>query len=313
MEKNRGLIFDIQSFSVHDGPGTRTTVFLKGCPLRCEWCANPEGWNPKRELMFASMSCKLEGGCHACIGSCTSDAVKQGSKTVNLDYDKCAKCSTFECTSVCYNEALKVCGTWYSIPELMRILDRDAMFWDEKGGVTFSGGEVFYQKEFLKSSLIACKESFIHTAIETSAFAETKSFLEIMQYVDFAFIDVKHMDSIKHREKTGVPNEIILNNIRALVGSDWPGRLVLRVPIIAGFNDAEENMESTAGFMESLGLFEINLLPFHHLGASKWDQLNRNYDKYRNMPPTTSEKLQKLQDIFLSRHIACYTSSETPF
>ncbi|SFC91954.1 4-hydroxyphenylacetate decarboxylase activase [Clostridium uliginosum] len=313
MDEKKGLIFDIQSYSVHDGPGCRTTCFMSGCFLKCEWCANPESWTNKQKIMFAEGKCKHENGCNRCEKACNNKAIsfsKDGK--LKMNWEVCRICDTFECAKVCYNEALRVCGKSYTVTSLLKILNRDREFWGKNGGVTFSGGEPFYQSEFLLSILKKCREAYINTAIETTAFIDTSIFLETMKYVDFAFIDVKHMNRDKHKEKTGVYNDLILKNIEALVNSKWQGRLVLRMPVIYDFNDTEENAIATAEFMERLGIYEINLLPFHRMGDSKWNQLGNKYS-YSNQEPTSEEKMDMLQEIFLDRKIACYVGSNTSF
>jgi pyruvate formate lyase activating enzyme len=313
MDEKKGLFFDIQSYSVHDGPGCRTTCFMSGCFLQCEWCANPESWIHKKKIMFAEGKCKHNQGCTRCEAACTQKAISfNDEEKIIINWDTCRDCTTFECSKVCYNEALRICGKYYTETELLKILSRDRQFWGNNGGVTFSGGEPFYQSEFLLSMLKKCKEAYINTAIETTAFIDTNIFLDIMNYVDFAFIDVKHMNRYKHKEKTGVYNDLILKNIEALASSSWNGRVVLRMPVIKNFNDTEKNILETAEFMERLGLFEINLLPFHRMGDSKWNQLGKKY-AYSKDEATSEDKMNNLQEIFLNRKIACYVGSETTF
>jgi pyruvate formate lyase activating enzyme len=313
MEEKKGLFFDIQSYSVHDGPGCRTTCFMSGCYLQCEWCANPESWLNKQKIMFAEQKCKHNQGCVRCRDACSKKAVSfNEDNKLELNWEICRSCSTLECARVCYNEALRICGKYYTVEQLMKLFSRDRQFWGTKGGVTFSGGEPFYQREILLEALKKCKEAYINTAVETTAFIDTDIFLETMRYVDFAFIDIKHMDREKHREKTGQYNDLILKNIEALKKSDWKGRLVLRTPVISGFNDSRENALATIDFMNKLGLYEINLLPFHRMGDSKWTQLGEKY-AYSSEQATPAEKMEELQDLFLESRIACYIGSETGF
>jgi len=315
LEEQKGLIFDIQPYSVHDGPGCRTLVFLSGCPLRCEWCANPEGIEFRKRIMYTSQKCKNRvNGCVRCIEACPHNAIKIGNdeRPIIIDRNLCKNCDSYNCVKACIYEALRLSGEWMTLPELMRVFDRDRQYWGSNGGVTFSGGEAFVQKDFLLAALKRCKEAYIHTAIETTAHVPTDVFLEVMQYVDFAFIDVKHMDSKKHKEKTGVNNELILKNVEALTTLGWEGRLVLRIPIIRNYNDTDENILSVINFMKKIGLFEVNILPFHRLGATKWEQLGMDY-KYKDEVPTAPEKLDHIQDLFLDQRIACYKGHETPF
>ena len=311
---DKALIFDIQGFSVHDGPGARTLIFFAGCPLRCAWCSNPEGLELKQKVMFVSKRCKRSKyACTRCIDACPRGAVKptgagEGAP-VAFDHDVCAACDTYECVASCYAEAIKLSGTWMGQDEVRDVILRDRKYWSDGGGVTFSGGEALMQHEFVRELARWCKGQRIHTAIETTAFAERSVFMDAMQHIDFAFIDVKHMDSERHLEKTGVCNDLILGNITALAQSDWQGRLILRMPVIREYNDTDENILALAAFMEGLGLFEANILPFHRLGDSKYTQLGKTYE-YSEEKPTPETKLEHIQELFLDRGIACYVAEE---
>ena len=309
----KGTIFDIQSFSVHDGPGCRTTVFLTGCPLRCAWCANPESWTAGKHLMYAANVCKWDKGCRVCETVCPFHAIRfpEGQAPV-VDLTACASCTTFDCVDICPNRALKQCVKEYTSEELLKILRRDFSSWGQNGGVTFSGGDPILQHDFLVEVLKGCRDLQIHTAIETSAYFDTARFLDVMQYIQFAFIDVKHMDPEAHKAGTGVGNQQILDNIRALVRSGWPGRLVLRQPTIGGYNDSEENARKVIAFMQENGLFEINLLKFHRMGQTKWEQLGKEY-AYASKGDVTDETLQALQTLYLDAGIACYVGNHTSF
>lgn len=313
MSDIKGLIFDIQSFSVHDGPGCRTNVFFAGCPLHCEWCANPESWNLRKHLLFSDKVCKWNKGCRACKTVCPHDSIQwDASGKPSPTWSICRACETFECVSLCPNHALKQCVADYSVDELMAILRRDFSHWGAEGGVTFSGGEPLFQSEYLMEALEKCKRLQIHTAIETSGYAKPEVFLNILQSIDFAFIDLKNMDRAKHRQGTGVDNEIILRNIAALANSGWPGRLILRQPTIAGYNDSEENARQIITFMNQNSLVEINLLKFHRLGLTKWEQLGKNY-AYSDHGDMTDEKMEELQALYLDHDIACYLGDNTAF
>ena len=315
----KGLVFDIQGYSVHDGPGCRTLVFMKGCPLHCEWCSNPEGMHPQRELMFSNVMCvNRRNGCTRCLDACPHNAIVQnpadGSEAwqLNINRSLCSQCESQPCLSVCYFDGLRLCGKWYSIVEMMRVFERNRDYWGPGGGVSFSGGEPFLQYEFMSGLLEACHEKQITTAVETTAHIQSDKFMELMNWIDFAFIDIKHMDSQQHREKTGVGNELILRNIENLSKSNWRGRLVLCLPLIEGYNDTLENLEALGAFMQRLGLFELHLLPFHRLGESKWRQLGREYP-YRQQSSTSEQKMNWVQDYFLAMRIACYSGADTPY
>jgi pyruvate formate lyase activating enzyme len=199
-----------------------------------------------------------------------------------------------------------------TVSELWRVIDRDRQYWGGDGGVTFTGGEPLLQREFILAMLKRCKEGFVHTAIETSACVDTDHFLQAVNLVDFAFVDVKHMDPEQHVAGTGASNERTLANIRALAASGWPGRLVLRIPVIAGFNDTMENMAATARFMREVGLNEINLLPFHRMGDSKYTQMGKVY-QFAAVEAMPLEHLVPMQRMFTDYGIACYIGSHTPF
>lgn len=308
-----GLIFDIQSFSVHDGPGCRTNVFFTGCPLQCKWCANPESWIMKKHLMFAENLCKWSHGCRACGEVCPHGSITFDQKgKQSISWEKCKECETFECVDICPNHVLKECVKEYTVDDIISILRRDFNNWGQEGGVTFSGGDPLMHHEFLTEVLTRCRQLQIHTAIETSAYAKEEIFLKIFQYINFAFIDIKNMDNKRHKEGTGVHNDLILSNIEALKASGWQGRLVLRQPTIAGYNDSDENAYKVIDFMNKNALYEINLLKFHRLGETKWNQLGKEYE-YHDHGDMTQERMEQLQELYLDHNIACYIGDNTPF
>lgn len=315
----RGLIFDIQGYSVHDGPGCRTLVFMKGCPLRCEWCSNPEGFRTGQDLLFRNSRCvNRKNGCTRCIDACPYHAIvpnpdeSEAAQQILIDRSRCKRCEDHPCVSVCYFEGLACCGEWWTVSDLMYVFERNRHYWGMQGGVSFSGGEPLLQYAFMRALLEACRDAHIHIAVETSAYIQTDRFLKLMGMIDFAFVDIKHMDSQRHSEKTARNNDLVRYNIASLVNQRWPGRLILRFPVIEGFNDEDDNIEAVAAFMQQLGLFEINVLPFHRLGKTKWNQLGKEY-MYDDKTSTARNKLLQIQDIFLSRRIACFVGSDTPF
>ncbi|MDR3670030.1 MAG: glycyl-radical enzyme activating protein, partial [Holophaga sp.] len=212
----------------------------------------------------------------------------------------------------CPNGVLKQCVKDYTVDELIQILRRDFSNWGPEGGVTFTGGDPLVQHGCLLEVLKRCRDWQIHTAIETSACVSRDLFLEVMQYINFAFIDVKHMDTERHREETGVGNELILSNIAALVDSGWSGRLVLRQPAIGGYNDGERDAQQVIDFMNAHGLFEINLLTFHPLGETKWNQLGKPYP-HSGRKSVDPEHMKSIQQLYLNNNIACYLGDNTPF
>ena len=316
MEKSKGLVFDIQGFTVHDGPGCRSLIFLSGCPLRCEWCANPEGQKLRPRVMHRNSKCNfVKRNCRRCLSACPYKAVMETGdmeRPIEIDVSKCMNCNSFDCSKACIYEALSLSGKWMTVEELMEIIRRDMRFWGDGGGVTFTGGEPFLQKDFLLDALMACKAETIHTSLETSAYVQTEVFFNILQYVDFVFTDIKHMDPEMHLQRTGVRNDIILKNIKTLARSDWPGLLVIRIPIIEGYNDSDNNITATAKFLKENNLDIVNLIHFHRLGDSKYQQLGLKY-AYSDYSGTSEEKMKHIQKIFLEHEVGCFIGSNTPF
>jgi len=308
------LIFDIQGFSVHDGPGCRTLVFLSGCPLRCSWCANPEGQLARPRLMVREAKCVHQH--YRCASACTRGAIEiseGGSPYPQFDRAACRQCETRDCVAACLHQALKIAGRPYTVSELMAILERDQGYWGAGGGVTFSGGEPLSQPAFLLAALQQCQASYIHTAVETSAYVDLDLLLSILPWTDWLLVDIKHTDTAAHRAETGVGNEEILKNIQAVASAGWGGRLIIRVPMIPGYNDTAENLRATARFVRGLALQEVNLLPFHRLGAGKYEQLGLDYGRYAHLAPPGRETLRRQQQVFLDEGLVCYVGAETPF
>ncbi len=237
----QGLIFDIQGHSIHDGPGSRTLVFLSGCPLHCAWCCNPEGLLLRQRLMFKQQLCS---NCpQRCVAACPSGAVMPavpGRIPVSLNRELCNSCENFDCVKACYHGALQICGRWYTLEELMRILNRDRQYWGSGGGVSFSGGEPLLQRHFITAVLTRCREEYIPAAVETTCHIESDFLRTILPLVDWVFADIKHMDPLKHYQAVGVDNTVILSNIRMIAASGWKGRLIVRAPVIPGFNDSTD-------------------------------------------------------------------------
>ena len=308
-----GLIFDIQGHSVHDGPGTRTVIFMCGCPLRCRWCANPEGQSLRPQLMYKAQLCK---NCPSrCIDGCPNGAAQrssEGDSPVVFDRAACDRCESMDCIKVCYMQAIQPSSRWYTIEDLMLLLNRDRSYWGRQGGVTLSGGEPLLQRNFVTPLLERCRDAYISVCLETNAYV-ARSVLEcVLPLVQWLFIDIKHMDSTKHAEGTGIPNDLILGNIRWIRSAGWPGRIIIRTPIIPGYNDTTDNANCTANFLKLIGLNEINLLPFHRLGAAKYEQLGMTY-AYAQQPALPLEALEPLAEVYRVQGIRCYLGPDTPF
>ncbi|MFC2078090.1 glycyl-radical enzyme activating protein [Candidatus Bipolaricaulota bacterium] len=308
-----GLIFDIQAHSLHDGPGCRTTIFLSGCPLRCSWCANPEGLIPQRRLMVREPRCRSDGA--PCVDACRHGAIRiDPARPIPPRFDRtlCSSCDSLDCVSACLNGALEVSGRRLPLDDLMRVLERDRDYWGPRGGVTFSGGEPLSQPEFLLTALEACRANYIHTVIETSAHADSQLVAEIARRSDWMFVDLKHMDSACHKTETGVGNERILTNFEVLASAPRETRVVVRIPIVPGFNDSKANLHDSARFLARLRLTEVNLLPFHRMAESKYAQLGMTYAHAQNRPPTADE-MEIHRRIFVSAGLDCHVGAETPF
>jgi pyruvate formate lyase activating enzyme len=309
----KGLIFDIQGYSVHDGPGTRTLIFFSGCPLRCKWCANPEGLSMRVRRMVKTRFCKK---CpRRCIEVCPHQAIRPSDgpgPLVVFERPLCLACTSRDCVGVCYTGALQRSGRWYTVDELMTVVRRDSNYWGSRGGITLSGGEPLGQIAFVTEFLRRSNEAFITACVETSGHVPKENIRAVMPYVHWFFIDVKNMDTERHRAGTGVGNEIILRNIEWIAQSGWKGRLLLRMPVIPGFNDSLENAQATAGFMKHCGLNEINLLPFHRLGASKHEQLGMEYP-FNDGHAMKPSDLLPLAAVYRNQGLNCYLGSSTPF
>ena len=287
-----GFILDIDRFSSHDGPGIRTTVFLKGCPLACRWCHSPESQSGAAELLYRTGRCT---GCGLCIGACpqTAIGVVEGREQIAVDRSRCTKCG--RCAEVCYPGALSLAGRSVSAADLVDDVARDLPFYESSGGgVTVSGGEPARQHEFTRCFLLGCRKAGIHTAIETSGYGGRNQVSAIASAADLVMYDVKFVDDELHRRYTGVTNTPILENLRYLA-AEHPDVLV-RVPCIAGVNDSKELMAQTASFVAGLGLSRIELLPYNQAAGAKYEWLDQPYS-LEGATAQDSEYMVKLADI----------------
>ncbi len=269
-----GRIFDIQRFSVHDGPGIRTTVFMKGCPLSCKWCHNPEGLLEDFQVKYVK---------NECIG--------------------CARCGnrTLEEVKNCPSGALSICGRDIEAEELLVEVLKDKAFYSQGGGVTFSGGECLVQSDFVAHMLKLCKENGLNTTVDTSGYVDFKCIEKTLPYCDLYLYDIKSVDSKVHMEFTEVGNELILENLKKLTSKT--DNVWIRVPIIPDVNDNEEEMHAIANLVKSLGKnFPVTLIPYHGLGKAKYETLGLvcPYDTDKKI---TKEKIKKFSDIFTSYNI----------
>jgi pyruvate formate lyase activating enzyme len=276
-----GTIFDIQRFSIHDGPGIRTTVFFKGCPLRCWWCHNPESQASARELMLREERCI---SCLECLQACENGAISQSDGSVSTALDKCTSCGN--CTQVCPSGAREIIGREVTVPQVIEEVARDIIFYDQSGGgVTFSGGEPLLQPDFLGALLQECREREIHTAVDTSGCASFNVLNRICGDVDLFLYDIKLMDDEKHRRYTGVSNGLILKNLQEI--SQRGHEIIVRVPVVPDVNDDEENICKLGDFVTSLAHRpQIDLLGYHKLGLEKYRRLRRAWNLPETQPPS---------------------------
>jgi len=267
-----GLIFDIRRFSIHDGPGIRTTVFFKGCPLSCWWCHNPESQSGGVELWWRENRCIH---CGECLEACPNGAISwRGAETVT-DEARCELCG--DCVAACPAEARQIVGQRMTVAAVMAEIEKDLPFYDESsGGVTFSGGEPLVQRGFLQALLKACKLKELHTTLDTCGFAAWEALNSVRTDVDLFLYDLKVMDDQAHRKYTGVSNRLILQNLQRL--AELGHRLVLRVPLIPGINDSTESLRQLGEFASSLpGEPPVELLPYHHTALGKYERLQVEY------------------------------------
>jgi glycyl-radical enzyme activating protein len=268
-----GLVFEIQRFAIHDGPGIRTSVFLKGCPLRCLWCHNPEGQSAEPQLFYLPEKCIA---CRYCEGACRRGNHSFVAGTHLFDRANCAGCG--ECTRECYARALELSGREMTVSQVLAQALKDRDFYAASGGgLTLSGGEPMQQFDFALALLKAAHQAGLHTCLETSGCSSTARYLEIRPWVDLFLYDIKETDPARHRQYTGVSNDLILANLLALdaeCARSAGAALVLRCPIIPGLNDRADHFAALARLAEQLShLVEIHILPYHPLGGSKRQRL----------------------------------------
>lgn len=287
----QALIFNIQRFSIHDGPGVRTTVFFKGCNLRCLWCHNPEAVRREVEIEFYPERCIA---CGACVEACENDAQFLDGYQRTYLREVCRLC--LRCTEECFAEGLIVSGKEYDQAALLAEIERDEPYYaHSQGGVTFSGGEPLLQVDFLADVLRECRRRGIHTAVDTAGNVAWSVFEKVLPYTDLFLYDVKAYDEHIHQAATGVSNRRILENLRRL--SEYGSEIWIRIPVIPGFNDDESEFEAIAGYLAPLaGVRWVELLPFHTLGAEKYPALGREYPLIGMKPPST-DKLKTLGEI----------------
>ena len=294
-----GIIFNIQKFSIHDGPGIRTTVFFKGCPLRCEWCANPESQAVSPQVLYNNEKCLH---CATCVHTCPKGAIKMEDGLIRIDHKTCDHC--MECVKACPGKALTQEGEIKTVEEVVDICMQDIDFYEESGGgVTISGGEGMVQPDFVKALLAKLKEHKIHTAIETTGYIKKEIFRELAPMFDLLLFDVKHYDSDKHYEGTHVHNELIIENLAWAISQGI--EVLPRIPVIPDFNDSLDDAKGIAALLNQVGAKKVQLLPFHQFGENKYHLLGKTYS-YENVKALHPEDLTDYQRIFLDVGIDCF-------
>lgn len=307
MNKNIiGRIYDTQRFSVHDGPGIRTTVFLSGCPLHCLWCHNPEAISTEYKLSFIKIKCVGIEKCGLCIPICPQGALHKGEtiysyafhsdiSVIAIDREKCNFCG--HCTDFCKAKALVMSGRDMTLGAIIDIVNKDKSYYDNSGGgLTISGGEPLLQIDFTVELLKAIKEQGINTCLDTSGFATWETLKKTLPYVDLYLYDIKHMDTQKHKKYTGVPNEIILQNINNLAAVE--AKIQIRLPIIPGHNDDITNLQATGQFIKTIGasVTMLQILPYHRLGLTKYERLGQK-NLLEDLVPQSSERIEEIKTI----------------
>ncbi|MFC1561897.1 glycyl-radical enzyme activating protein [candidate division KSB1 bacterium] len=262
--------------SIHDGKGLRTVLYLKGCPLSCQWCSTPESLRFEVQKGYISKRCK---GCGECVDNCPQGAliILEDNCKVSTDSSRCINC--FTCVETCPNNAYRVYGKSISVQEAVKEITKDEIFYfHSNGGVTISGGEPLSQIEFVSKVLHECRKIGINTAIETCLYANYKNIEVILPWLNTLYVDIKHMDNISHKHWTGVNNALILDNILKIDRSGYPLEIYIRIPLIPGVNDSDSNLSATAEFSKSIKkLKEIELLPYHRLGIETYSNLGMDY------------------------------------
>jgi pyruvate formate lyase activating enzyme len=296
MENEKGLVFHIIHGSFVDGYGIRTTVFLKGCPLKCLWCCNPEGQQLVPEIKLTASACNA---CGKCLSVCPEQAIRINPKTaktrIEVNRSLCSGCG--QCFNVCPAEALSYFGKYYSVDDLIEIVIKDEQYYRSSGGgVTIGGGEPTFQPRFTYRFLKKCQENYLHVAVDTCGYTTSREGFRILEESDLLLYDLKGLDPQQHLRSTGVSNKVILDNLHKL--NDMGKHIIIRLPLIPGYTDSETNLQDTAVLLAKLKSVErVDLLAYHEYGTIKYQQLGREYPL--QVRPLTDARLADIKDIFL--------------
>lgn len=287
------LIFDIKRYAINDGPGIRITIFLKGCPLSCDWCHNPESQSTKMQKMYTNTKCI---GCGECVEACEQNACVLTPDGIVTDPNACILCG--KCAEVCPTKATEMSGELQSLEQIIAAIEKEMVFFDHSnGGVTFSGGEPLMHSGFLIKLLDACGEKNIHRVVDTTGFTKKETLLKVAERTDHFLFDLKMMNNERHKTFTGVGNEIILENLRTLAAIG--ASINIRIPLIKGVNDDDDNIDETIEFITSLPgeKRKINILPYHAVAAKKYEKLGGKYDE-KNMTEPSEEEQERIIQLF---------------
>ncbi len=291
----QGMIFNIERYAIHDGKGIRTQVFLKGCSMRCLWCANPEGLRSAPDLSYQIKFCI---GCKACVAVCPQKALRFTDKGIEIQKERCDYCGL--CEKECYAGALELLGKKMTVEEVIKEVKKDTLFYEASGGggMTLCGGEPLLQVDFAKALLKRAKEEGISTAVETCGNYPFSHLEKVIPYLDFIYYDIKAMDNDLHKACTGQENKRILENLKLLQNFDVP--ICVRIPVIPGYNDSEENLLKTAQYVKTLPkVTEIELLPYHRLGVNKYEKLRIPYLVPDETKMPEKEEMKRYRDKML--------------
>jgi len=290
------IVSNIQKYSIHDGPGIRTTVFLKGCPLSCVWCHNPETQSFHSEIIWYREKCI---GCMSCMEACSQQALKASKQGIQIDMERCIRCGT--CAHVCPSLAMEILGKKMTVEQVLAEVSKDAIFYQQsQGGVTLSGGEPLSQQEFAVEFLKSCKEQGYHTVVDTCGFVPEVAIDAVLPYVDLFLYDIKHLDDEAHEKYMKAPIAPILSNLRHIIKKS--ANVWIRVPIVPTINDAPEHILRIGALMQELGLKEIYLLPYHKMAAAKYHRLHLPYT-ISHLAEPTAEQMQELREILCKQGI----------
>ena len=287
-----GLVYDLQRFAIHDGPGIRTLVYMKGCPLTCLWCSTPQSQKMVLEIIHIEIHCKK---CGRCVEACPVEVITLSEEEgVKIDRELCTSCG--QCVEACPNQALELAGNHMTVEGLFREVDKDSPFYRRSnGGVTVGGGEPTMQHKFVAEFLRKCKQRYIHTAMETCGYVRWEHLEALLEQLDLVYFDIKHMDAHAHKELTGVSNERILENARR-ASAIRP--VIMRIPVVPWYNDSDDNISATARFASELGenIKRIELLAYHKFGTQTYGRLGREYE-LTDVEPPGDDHMERLKEI----------------